>query len=132
MKYIYKLLIPGLIILIAFLLLPNFSFAQSRFIVCNGPDCTICDFLILVKNAITFVIELCIILAALFFAGGAIIMMTARESEEQVKMGRKMMTDSVIGAAIALSSWVIVGTIMQFLSGSSSKLPWSEIECILK
>ncbi len=77
-------------------------------------------------------IEMSIILAALFFAWGAFIMMTARDSETQITKGRETITIAVFGAVIALSAWVIVGTIMQFLSGSPSKLPWSEIQCVVE
>jgi len=109
--------------------LNNVAFAQGRFLTCSGPDCDLCDLLALFKNLITFGLELGVVIAGLFIAWGAFVIMTARDSEEQFKKGREIMTIAVYGVAIALASWLIVGTTLQILTGSPSKLPWDQIQC---
>ena len=77
-------------------------------------------------------LELSVVFAGLFFAWGAFVIMTARDSEAQVTKGREIATTAVYGAVIALGAWLIIGTVMQIISGSSSKLPWSEINCVIE
>jgi len=126
MNKLKNYLVPILFALLAV----NLAFAQTgNFIVCNGPNCTLCDLLVLAKNVISFITQLTLVLAGAFFAWGAIVMMTARESEQQVASGKKIMTISVLGCALSLGAWVIVATLLQILTGSASKLPWDQIQC---
>lgn len=116
-------------ILFAFLAINSVMAQTSNFIVCNGPNCTLCDLLVLAKNVISFITQLTLVLAGAFFAWGAIVMMTARDSEQQVSSGKKIMTISVWGCVLSLGAWVIVATLLQIITGSTSKLPWDQIQC---
>ena len=91
--------------------------------------CNLCHLLQLSKNLITFSLEIGFALAALFIAWGAFVIMTAGGSEEKVKTGKQTMTIAVTGVVIALSAWLIIGTALQILTGSPSKLPWDQIQC---
>ncbi|MBI3046275.1 MAG: hypothetical protein HYY86_01885 [Candidatus Harrisonbacteria bacterium] len=99
---------------------------------CSGLDCTLCDFLVLAKNLIDLMLKWGVALAALFFAWGAFVIMTAGGSEEKVTEGRKIMTTVAVGVLIAFTAWLIIGTLMQVLTNSPSKLPWNQIQCTLK
>lgn len=111
------------------LLLTRANTASAQIIPCEGIDCTICDFLVLIKNVINLMLEVGVSLAGLFFALGAFFMIISGESEEKRKRGKDMMTSSVYGIVIAFAAWLIIATLLQILTGSESKLPWNEIQC---
>ncbi|MDE2001642.1 MAG: hypothetical protein KGI60_03725 [Patescibacteria group bacterium] len=112
-------------------ILANITFAQGL-VPCGNPGqaaCTLCDALQLVKNLINFMLQAGFALVGLFIAWGAFVIMTAGGSEERVKEGRKIMTTAVTGLVIMLTAWLVLGTIIQILTGSPSKLPWNTIQC---
>lgn len=94
--------------------------------------CTLCDLFVLGKNIIDWLIEASILFGSGFFAWGALKIMTAGGSENKVTDGRKMITTAVIGILIVTTAWIFIGTLLQFLTGSPSKLPWSQIQCSIK
>lgn len=91
-------------------------------------ECTLCDFLVMAKNIITFLIEAAVILGVLFIVWGGFVIMIAGGSPERVSQGRKSITIAVTGIAIALGAWLIIGTVLNILGGGSP-LPWTEIIC---
>lgn len=130
-KIFQKLLVIG------FLLLVSANLASAALVPqCNpvGPrgapgTCNLCHILELVKNLVTFMLEIGVVFAGLFLAWGAFVIMTAGGSEERVTEGKKIMTTVVWGLVIAFSSWLILGTLIQIITGSPSALPWKEIKC---
>ncbi|TSC96488.1 MAG: Uncharacterized protein Athens071426_99 [Parcubacteria group bacterium Athens0714_26] len=98
----------------------------------SGDNCTVCDFFVLVKNIINWMINVSFALAGGFIAWGAFDIMIAGGDEKKMTAGREKITTAVIGLAIVLGAWLIVGTVMQILSGSPSVLPWSTIQCNIK
>ena len=127
-----KLLVIGYLLLIN----ANSAFAQGLVPACNptGPKgdpntCNLCHVLELFKNLTTFAFEIGVVLAGLFFAWGTFVIMTAGDSEEKVKEGKKIITTVVTGLVIAFSAWLIIATLLQILTGSPSKLPWDKIQC---
>jgi len=107
---------------------------SSGLVQCGNPGqpaCTLCSFLELVKNLINFIMGLAFAFVGLFITWGAFVTMTAGGSEERVKEGRKILTTAIIGLVIMLSAWLILGTVIQILTGSPSKLPWTEIKCVI-
>lgn len=107
---------------------------SSGLVQCGNPGqpaCTLCSFLELVKTLINFIMGLAFAFVGLFITWGAFVTMTAGGSEERVKEGRKILTTAIIGLVIMLSSWMILGTVIQILTGSPSKLPWTEIKCVV-
>lgn len=113
-------------------LISNVALAQGLVPACTGIECTLCDLLQLVKNVIYWMLNISIVLAGLFFAWGAILMLTARESQEQVTSGRKTMATAAMGILIAFTAWLILGTLIQVITGSPSKLPWNQIQCAIE
>ena len=95
-------------------------------------DCTLCDLFVLFKNIINWLIEISFVIGTAFFAWGAIDIMRAGESETLVKQGKERITTAVWGIVIVATAWLLVGTILQFVTGSTSKLPWNEIQCSIK
>lgn len=131
MKKTLKYLLP-----IAFLsvLLVNSAFA-APLVPCGGPGqeaCNFCHLLLLGKNLIDLAIQLSFAFAGLFIAWGAFVIMTAGGSKERMAEGKKTITTAITGLVIVLSAWLIIGTTLQIFTGSSSKLPWTEISCVSK
>ena len=122
-KYYYFLLS------IFYFLTAPIALAQNLLPACEGASCTLCDLLQLAANIIYWMLNISVVLAGLFFAWGAILILTARDSEEQVSEGKKVMTTAVTGILIAFTAWLILGTLIQVITGSPSKLPWNQIQC---
>jgi len=99
---------------------------------CSGMDCSLCDIFILLKNLINLFTELVFAFAAAFIVWGAIEIMIAGGDEKKVVSGRGRITTAVIGVSLALGAWLLVGTVLQILTDSPSKLPWNKIECSSK
>ncbi len=115
-----------------FLLLITSAASAQGLVQCGNPGqpaCNLCSFLELVKNIINFAIQITFAFAGLFITWGAFVIMTAGGSESRVEDGKKMMFTAVIGLVIILTSWLILGTAIQIITGSPSKLPWTEIKC---
>ncbi len=113
------------------ILLTNNAFAAGL-VPCGGPGepaCNFCHLLLLGKNLIDLAIQLSFAFAGLFIAWGAFVIMTGGGSSSRVSEGKKIMETAIIGIVIVLGAWMIIGTTLQILTGSSSKLPWTEISC---
>ncbi|MBU4348384.1 pilin [Patescibacteria group bacterium] len=96
---------------------------------CEGVNCSLCDLFQLIKNIINFLTKVVFALATAFIVWGAIEIMIAGGSETRITSGRGRITTAIFGIVITLGAWLLIGTILQVLTGSSSKLPWNEIEC---
>lgn len=111
------------------------SLASAQGLVpCGSPGqakCTLCDLLVLIKNLTTFMTQLGLAFAGLFFVWGAFVIMTAGGSEQRVSEGKKVVTTTVIGILIMFSAYLIIGTLLNVLTGSPSALPWTQIQCTL-
>ncbi|MBI2278745.1 MAG: hypothetical protein HYU81_01630 [Candidatus Brennerbacteria bacterium] len=95
-----------------------------------GPTnpCDFCDALVVARNIVGTLLEFAFLAAAVMIAVGAFMMMFAAGSEDRFKLGKQTIQNAVIGLAVALGSWLIVNTILQFLSGRPD-LPWNKIAC---
>ncbi|MBU6142318.1 hypothetical protein KGO95_04415 [Patescibacteria group bacterium] len=93
------------------------------------PACNLCSLLALIQILINYAIDLAFAFSGLFIAWGAFVIMTAGGSEQRVKKGKEVMTTAIIGLVIMLSAWLILGTVLQVLTGSATKLPWTSIKC---
>jgi len=74
---------------------------------------------------------------AVLSVGGFIFIISAG-SESRVRTGKRIMTTAVIGIVLVLSAWLIVNTILFFLTGQETggiatigdfMQPWNEIDC---
>lgn len=116
------------------LLAASLVFAQDRLIPCSGLNCSLCDLLEMFKRLITLGLKIGTALAALFVAWGSFVIMTAGATggEKKMEEGKKIIWTAITGILIAFAAWLILGTVLQILTGSPSKLPWNEIKCALK
>ncbi|MDP3729737.1 MAG: hypothetical protein Q8R26_03275 [bacterium] len=96
---------------------------------CSGLDCNLCHFLTLIKNVITWVTEIAAVLAVVFIIWGAFDIMLAGASAEKVSSGKTRMLTAIIGVVIMLSAYLIIGTVLNILTDSPSRIPWTQIQC---
>lgn len=90
---------------------------------CGGPgesDCTLCHFLLLIKNIVVLVTEIAFAIAALFFVVGGISFLISGGSPEKIERAKKTITSAVIGMVIVLTSYLIVVSIIVSLGGKEA------------
>ena len=124
LKFSIQHLVFGIsaVLMIAFLFLPFLSFAQGL-VPCGTsttkPSCNICDFWILIINVTNFLIwNIAIPLAGLMIVVGGIMIMIGSASESRVAVGKKILTNAIIGVIIVFVAWLFVDTIIKVLTGS--------------
>src|SRR3989344_374222 len=92
--------------------------------------CTLCDGLNAVKRAMNLLIELGLAVAVVIIAYGGILIMTGGANPGNIDAGRKAITGSVVGVAIALLAWLIVNQIFYLLvTNGLTGQPWNNIKC---
>ncbi|MEK7570209.1 MAG: hypothetical protein AAB515_02110 [Patescibacteria group bacterium] len=74
-------------------------------------NCTLNDFLQLFINLFGWMLYIISILAVVMFFIGGGTLLTSAGSEERVRTGKAILTNTVIGIAIALGSWLIINTV---------------------
>ena len=97
----------------------------------EGGVCTYCDFLALAQNVIKFLMEVSISIGVIFIIYGAVMLMISSGSPEKAQKGKTIVTNAVIGVAIALGAWLIINTIVAVLATGESGLAenWWQISC---
>lgn len=94
--------------------------------------CKLCDFITLAQNLIYFGLSLLVfVIAPILFLYGGILLIVAGGSEERMSAGKKVITGTVVGLAIALGGFLIINTFIGLIGaqvgeGGSS---WSSFTC---
>ena len=97
-------------------------------IVCNGPDCSVAQFVELVQKFINFVIfVLAVPVAAFIFGYGGVLLITARGDKSQVDKAKLAFRSAGVGLIIILAAWLIVYTIVETLIDPTFDIP-NEVE----
>ena len=101
------------------------------------PACTLCDLSILVVNLTKFLMENIVIpAAALLIVAGGLLILISGPSEERLKLGKTIITRTVVGAIIVLLAWLMVDTTIKVLTigaGTDRQFkgalgPWNELK----
>jgi hypothetical protein len=123
----------ALSVLVFFLLLPSFSFAQGTLEIVPCGDtrpCTTCDFYVLAANVFRYMWYLATFLAILFIAWGGFLMLISGASPGNLQKGKNTVWNAIIGLVIAFSSWMVVNTFIHFLINPDIfPVSWSEPQC---
>lgn len=103
--------------------------------------CTLCHLFLTMKRIVDFlVIYFVVPLGIWMLALGGAIMLTAGGAPEKISQGRKILTTALIGVVIFFAAWIIVNTILAFITTGGPPVPgttgfrifvtpWNEINC---
>jgi hypothetical protein len=103
-------------------LLPIAAYAVEPLVPCGGKDQPMChfsDLLLLADKIINFLLlDLLVPIAILAFIYGGFLMITAQGDPGQLKQGKDIFFNTVIGFVIAFGAWIIVHLILTTLVDS--------------
>lgn len=94
--------------------------------------CTLCDLFVLVQRIIDYIIAALMVFAPIFIILGGIMILISGTKPDQVSLGKKMITNAIIGVIISLLAWTLVNMVFnQLVSKDTEKFPWpwNEIKC---
>lgn len=99
--------------------------------ICECCPCTLCHLFVLFKRIVDEIVMLyAFLLAVLMIVVGGIILQTAGGDPGRIGGGKKILKSAIIGIAIILLSWLIVDTVITFLTPASSPFQaWHTIDC---
>ncbi len=96
----------------------------------NPADLKWCDLYVLGKNIIDFMVYYLVFpITAVMIVVGGLFIMTAGGSESRFSKGKEIATAAVVGLLIALTSWIIINTIIGIAVDykKASLWPWNEL-----
>lgn len=83
---------------------------------CTGDPCTLCDLSILADRFTRFLMfNIMLPIAALMILIGGIMLLTARDNQNQQTQGKAVLTYAVLGMIIVFAAWLIVTTFLTTL-----------------
>ncbi|MBI4132767.1 MAG: hypothetical protein HY473_01550 [Candidatus Sungbacteria bacterium] len=103
----------------------------------GGSGCTLCHIGVLAINITEFMIyRVAFPLTALLIAAGGLILLTAGTSESRITLGKKILTNTLIGIIIVLLAWLAVDTVIKVLTGGNQLVsdplgklgPWNKLD----
>ena len=123
------------IILSSVLLFPYYAFAQSL-VPCSGNECGTCQLVQLADNVTKIIIALGLGISVLIFMYAGWLLLSSAGNSTQIKRGKDIMLNVLVGLVIILSSWLIVDVMLKTLLpngevkySNGSSLPWNKIAC---
>ncbi len=119
---------------------PGGYWAEKGLLSCGGNTgryCTsVCDLLQTAQNVVSFLTTLLFFIGVpVFVMWGGFLIITAGGSPDKVKEGRKVITDALIGAVIALGAFLIIQTFLWAIGAypnnksAAETIPWPTIQC---
>jgi hypothetical protein len=100
---------------------------------CECAPCTLCHLFVLFKRIVDFLtLYILFPLAVLMIVVGGVMFLIAAGDPEKIRTAKKILTSVVIGLVIIFLAWLIVDTIIMFITKSGSPFRnWSTINCPL-
>jgi hypothetical protein len=98
---------------------------------CECAPCTLCHLFVLAKRVIDFLtLNILFPLAVLMIVIGGVMFLTAAGDPGRIGTAKKILTSVVIGLVIIFLAWLIVDTIIMFITKSGSPFQnWTTIDC---
>ena len=84
-------------------------------------DCSLCDFLYLLLKLANWGLSIMGAVALLGFVIGGVIWLTSAGSQNQISMGKNILTGTLMGIIIILSAYIIVNFTVSALTGQWGK-----------
>lgn len=85
--------------------------------------CTLCHFIILVKNIYDLLLSLLIIASLLFITIGGVMYVVSSGNSNLKSIAKSIITKTLTGFAVFLLSWLIVYAVLLFISASPDTNP---------
>lgn len=120
-----------------FFLLPAITNAQGSLLVpCSGSDCGTCEIIQLANNVTDIIIALAVGISVIIFMYAGWLMLSSGGSSAQIKRGKDVMTNVLIGLIIILTAWLVIDVMLKTLLpngevqfGNNNPMPWNQIVC---
>lgn len=100
---------------------------------CSGSTCDFCSLVQMIGDIVTWLISFSTVAAGIAFAWAGFLMITAAGNMEQIKKGKNIFSNVLIGFLLMLGAWLIVDTILSMLVGAESSFfetrRWNEVNC---
>ena len=121
--------IPTALMVVGLMLQPNLASAQL--VPCSGSECGTCQVVQLVEGIVDFIILLSVAIATIIIMWAGYLMLSAGGNSGQIKRGRDVLTNAIIGLIIVLACWLIVDIMLRSLlpGGTVAGLPWNQVQC---
>ena len=95
--------------------------------------CTLCHFIIMFFNIFELLVSLLIIVALLFITISGVVFLVSVGNPNLRTTAKNILTKTLTGFGIALLSWLIIFTLLKFISAKSDMLgngeKWNEFKC---
>jgi len=100
--------------------------------------CDICHIFVLVKRITDFLVEIVAFpLLVLMALAGGFLWITSAGSQSRINQGKSIIRTAVIAIIIVLVSWIVVNTLIFFLTGQETGgiaiilggQPWNQVQC---
>lgn len=135
MKYFF-----GVSFLLLLLLPVDLTIAQeaSRFVTCNGTDCSACNLVGMINEIIIWLFGIIFLIFAAIMVVAGFGLVTSGGNQSALQAAKSKFTNAIIGVIIVMSAWILVDTVMRQLVTGGGNLgmagftgfgPWSEVEC---
>lgn len=118
------------------LLAPFMASAQTGGLIpCEGDDCGTCEVVQLANNVVDIVIVLALGISVIIFIYAGWLLLSSAGNATQVKRGKDVMLNVLVGLIIILTSWLVIDVMLKTLlpngevTFGSNPLPWSQIAC---
>lgn len=98
---------------------------------CNASmqGCDLCDGLVVAQNLAEFLFEIAGVIAVGMIVWGGIRLMTAGGSPKNLSASKEIFKKAGIGLVVALTSWLIVNTIIHLAAADPKFEVWDQISC---
>lgn len=100
-------------------------------------ECTLCHLFIMLKNVFDLMISLLIVTAILFITIGGVIYIVSAGNSNMTGLAKEIIKKTLIGFALMLAGWLLVYTLLVFLSAGENSMvgsggKWYEFNCDLE
>jgi len=98
-------------------------------------ECTLCHLFLLLKNIFDLILSLMIVTAILLITIGGVVYMVSTGNSNLTGIAKKIISKTLIGFALMLGGWLIVFTLLSFLSAGDNHMigketgNWFEFTC---
>lgn len=114
--------------------LPDSVLAQSGFVTCSGPDCSLCHLVGMANVIIVWLFGILFVVFAVLMAVAGFGLVTSGGSPAALEAAKSKFQNGIVGIIIVMAAWLIVDTLLRgVLAGGTGEIsgygPWAEVKC---